>query len=101
MEFLSHECPQLLPKYRGLFPGAYAPAAVKTPVVEAVGELKRRYGVGDRRAWRGGAPPPAPPAPFCAPAFPPRPPPPTPHFFFFFFPPPVFSLPPRLPPPRA
>src|SRR5437763_8242722 len=57
MEFLSREYPQLLPKYRGLFPGAYAPAAVKTPVVEAVGELKRRYGVGDRRGWRAEPPP--------------------------------------------
>jgi len=57
MEFVSREYPELLPKYQGLFPGAYAPAAVKSPVVEAVGELKRRYGVGDRRAWRAEPPP--------------------------------------------
>src|SRR5437870_6382506 len=56
MEFLARDYPQLLPRYRGLFPGAYAPTTVKTPVVEAVGQFKRRYGVGDRRTWRAEPP---------------------------------------------
>jgi len=56
MEFLARDYPQLVPKYQGLFPGAYAPGSVKTPVVETVGELKRRFGVGDRRAWRAEPP---------------------------------------------
>ena len=52
MEFLGREYPHLLPRYRELFPGAYAPPAVKAPVTAAVAELKRRHGVADRRAWR-------------------------------------------------
>jgi DNA repair photolyase len=52
MEFLARDYPQLVPRYQGIFPGAYASAAVKTPVVQRVDELKRRLGVGDRRAWR-------------------------------------------------
>ncbi|MDQ6712888.1 MAG: radical SAM protein [Candidatus Dormibacteraeota bacterium] len=52
MEFLAREYPHLLARYRDLFPGAYAPAALKAPVIGAVSALKRRYGVGDRRAWR-------------------------------------------------
>jgi DNA repair photolyase len=52
MEFLAREYPQLLARYRDLFPGAYAPSAVKAPVIGEVNALKRRYGVGDRRAWR-------------------------------------------------
>jgi hypothetical protein len=59
MEFLGREYPQLLPSYRELFPGAYAPASVKGPVIGTVGALKRQYGVGDRRVWRA-APPPEP-----------------------------------------
>src|SRR3989440_12748610 len=80
MEFLSREYPQLLPKYRRLFPGAYAPAAVKTPGVEAVGELKRRYGVGDRRGWRAGAPPHPRPPRFGRQRSPPPSHPPSPHW---------------------
>jgi DNA repair photolyase len=57
MEFLGREYPQLLPSYRELFPGAYAPASVKGPVIGTVGALKRRYGVGDRRVWRATPPP--------------------------------------------
>jgi DNA repair photolyase len=57
MEFLAREYPYLLPRYRDLFPGPYAPAAIKAPVVGAVSALKRRYGVGDRRAWRAEPPP--------------------------------------------
>ena len=57
MEFLAREYPHLLARYRDLFPGAYAPAAVKTPVIGAVSTLKHRYGVGDRRAWRAEPPP--------------------------------------------
>src|SRR3981081_3034397 len=49
MEFLARDYPQLLARYRDLFPGAYAPAAVKAPVIGTVSDLKRRYGVGDRR----------------------------------------------------
>jgi DNA repair photolyase len=52
MEFLGREYPHLLPKYEGLFRGAYAPTAVKSTVVDAVAELKRRHGVADRRPWR-------------------------------------------------
>src|SRR2546422_3269335 len=51
IEFLARDYPQLVPKYRGLFPGAYAPAAVKTPVEEAVCQFKRRYGVDALRTW--------------------------------------------------
>jgi DNA repair photolyase len=57
MEFLAREYPHLLARYRDLFPGAYAPAAVKAPVIGAVNALKRRHGVGDRRAWRAEPPP--------------------------------------------
>jgi DNA repair photolyase len=52
LTFLGREYPHLLPKYRDLYPGAYAPAAVKAPVTETVARLKRRYQVADRRAWR-------------------------------------------------
>ncbi len=57
MEFLARDYPHLLARYRDLFPGAYAPSAVKAPVIGAVSALKRRYGVGDRRAWRAEPPP--------------------------------------------
>jgi DNA repair photolyase len=57
MEFLARDYPHLVARYRDLFPGAYAPAAVKAPVIGAVGALKRRYGVADRRAWRAEPPP--------------------------------------------
>jgi DNA repair photolyase len=56
MEFLARDYPQLLASYRDLFPAAYAPASVKTPVIEAVGALKQSYGVADRRAWRAEPP---------------------------------------------
>src|SRR6266702_3202990 len=56
MEFLDREYPHLLARYHDLFPGAYAPAAVKAPVIGAVGALKRRYEIGDRRAWRAEPP---------------------------------------------
>ena len=52
MEFLARDYPQLLAGYRELFPKAYAPPAVKTPVIEAVGAFKRRYGIADRRSIR-------------------------------------------------
>jgi DNA repair photolyase len=57
MEFLGRHYPQLQARYRNLFPGAYAPAAVKTPVLEAVATLKHRYGVADRRDFRAEPPP--------------------------------------------
>ncbi|HEY0492345.1 MAG TPA: radical SAM protein [Candidatus Dormibacteraeota bacterium] len=50
--FLEREYPHLLRRYRELFPGAYAPAAVKAPVTEAVARLRHQYRVADRRAWR-------------------------------------------------
>ena len=50
--FLEREYPHLLSKYRDLFPGAYAPAAVKAPVTDAVARFRRRYEIADRRAWR-------------------------------------------------
>jgi hypothetical protein len=56
LEFLGREYPHLLPRYRELFPGAYAPAAAKAPVASMVAELKRRHGVGDRRAFRAEPP---------------------------------------------
>jgi len=57
MEFLGREYPHLLPRYRELFPGAYAPAAAKGPVTATVAELKRRHGVADRRNFRAQPPP--------------------------------------------
>jgi len=57
MEFLGREYPHLLARYRELFPGAYAPAAVKGQVTATVAELKRHHGVGDRRDFRAEPPP--------------------------------------------
>ncbi|TMB71524.1 MAG: radical SAM protein [Chloroflexi bacterium] len=57
MEFLGREYPHLLPRYRELFPDAYAPAAVKGQVTATVAELKRHHGVGDRRDFRAEPPP--------------------------------------------
>jgi DNA repair photolyase len=59
LSFLQREYPHLLPTYRELYPGAYAPPAARAPVADAVSRLKRRYQVGDRRPWR--AEPPAEP----------------------------------------
>jgi DNA repair photolyase len=56
MEFLCREYPQLVPKYKDMFPGAYAPSAVKTEVTEQVKALKREHQLGDRRAWRAQPP---------------------------------------------
>jgi DNA repair photolyase len=55
--FLEREFPHLLPRYRATFPGAYAPNAAKTPIQQAVGRLRERYQVEDRRAWRAEPPP--------------------------------------------
>ena len=54
LDFLAREYPQLLPRYADLFPGAsaYAPAATKDSIAAAVGRLRSRHGVGDRRALR-------------------------------------------------
>lgn len=57
MEFLGREYPHLLPRYRELFPGAYAPAAAKGAVTATVAELKRGHRVADRRGWRAEPPP--------------------------------------------
>jgi DNA repair photolyase len=59
LEFLGREYPHLLPRYRELFPGAYAPNAAKASVLAAVGESRQRHAVGDRRGYRA-QPPPAP-----------------------------------------
>ena len=56
MEFLARDYPGLLARYRGLYPGAYAPTAVKAPVIEAVNALRRQYGVGERRGGRAEPP---------------------------------------------
>ena len=52
MEFLEREYPQLVGRYRVMFPGAYAANGVKAPVVAAVDRLRRAHHVEDRRAWR-------------------------------------------------
>jgi DNA repair photolyase len=57
LEFLGREYPHLLPRYRELYPGAYAPHSAKAPVLEAVGEFKRRHAIGDRRGFRAEPPP--------------------------------------------
>jgi DNA repair photolyase len=57
LAFLEREYPHLLPRYREMFPGAYARRSARAPIAEAVGEFKRRHGVGDRRAWRAQPPP--------------------------------------------
>ena len=59
MEFLARDYPQLVPKYREMFHGAYAPSAVKSAIVDRVSDLKHEFELGDRRAWR--AQPPAEP----------------------------------------
>ena len=56
LAFLEREYPHLVPRYRNLFPGAYAPAAARAPVINAVARLKGRYRVGDRRVWRAEPP---------------------------------------------
>ncbi len=58
LEFLQREYPHLVPRYRELYPGAYAPAAAKAPVADAVARLKRRYQVVDRRRFKAQPPPP-------------------------------------------
>jgi len=57
MAFLDREYPHLIPRYRELFPHAYAPREATVPIAEAVARLKRRHGVADRRAWRAQPPP--------------------------------------------
>lgn len=57
MNFLTRDYPQLVNRYRELFPGAYAPSSVKAPLAETVAELRRRHGVADRRGWRAEPPP--------------------------------------------
>ena len=54
MEFLARAYPQLVPRYRAMFPGAgaYLSTAMKTPIVDKVADLKRQHGVRDRRGWR-------------------------------------------------
>jgi DNA repair photolyase len=52
MAFLEREYPGLLVRYQELYPKAYAPAEAKAAVERRVTELKRKYRVGDRRAWR-------------------------------------------------
>ena len=54
LDFLQRDYPQLVHRYEELFPGrsAYVANGVKAPIVNSVAEIKRRQGVGDRRAWR-------------------------------------------------
>lgn len=59
MEFLARDYPQLVHRYQELFPKAYAPSAVKAPLMDSVAQLRERHGVGDRRPWK--AEPPAEP----------------------------------------
>lgn len=59
MQFLARDYPQLIHRYQELFPKAYAPSAVKTPLMDTVAELRRKHGVGDHRPLR--VEPPAPP----------------------------------------
>jgi len=44
--FLDREYPHLRPRYDRLFPGAYAPASVKTALHDQVARLQDRHGVG-------------------------------------------------------
>jgi DNA repair photolyase len=58
LESLEREWPELLPEYESLYRGrAYLRAADTAPVREAVRELARRHGVGDRRDVRLEPPP--------------------------------------------
>jgi DNA repair photolyase len=50
--FLEREYPHLLVRYQELFPKAYAPAAARASVEGKVADLKRKYGVSDRRTRR-------------------------------------------------
>ena len=56
MEFLEREYPQLVGRYRLMFPGAYATSSIKGPVVAAVDQLRQTHHVEDRRAWRAHPP---------------------------------------------
>ncbi len=47
--FVAREYPHLLQGYRRMFPGAYAPAAVKAELKTVVERLKEKYGVDDQR----------------------------------------------------
>ena len=53
LEQLARDWPEQLPRYERLYArGAYLPNAVKKPVQEQVTELRRRYGIADRRQIR-------------------------------------------------
>jgi DNA repair photolyase len=52
MDFLRRDYPQLVHRYRELFPQAYAPNNIKAPLTRAVAKLREKHGVGDRRNWR-------------------------------------------------
>jgi DNA repair photolyase len=53
--FLAAEAPDLVPLYRRLYPGAYAPPAVAARITGQVADLRRRHGLLD--GWRApGAP---------------------------------------------
>jgi DNA repair photolyase len=53
LEQLARDWPEQLPRYERLYArGAYLPNAVKKPVQEQVTELRRRYGIADRRRVR-------------------------------------------------
>jgi DNA repair photolyase len=53
LEQLARDWPEQLPRYERLYArGAYLPNAVKKPVQQQVTELRRRYGIADRRQIR-------------------------------------------------
>lgn len=55
--FLDAEYPQLLARYRQLYPGAYAPKRFQWEIRDRVSEIKRDTGLRDRRPGHTKAPP--------------------------------------------
>lgn len=47
-DFLKRDAPELLPTYRRMYPGAYAPKPYQDRIYGRVAELKERYGFADR-----------------------------------------------------
>jgi DNA repair photolyase len=57
MAFLEREYPQLVPRYRKLYPGAYAPQTYKQDVQAVIHLLQARYGLYKRKRESGAADP--------------------------------------------
>jgi len=53
--FLRAEAPELLPLYRRLYPGSYAPDAVQSEIRLLVAELRERYALPERARRPAGA----------------------------------------------